>query len=78
MSKYLRAKLAAAVELLALTGCWNKVEDDPIAQRAMSEGIRIINALERYRLAKGSYPDSLDRMTPGYLSAPVPQDRLVE
>jgi len=41
--------------------------------RTMLAGTRTVIAIERYRIAKGALPDSLDALVPAYLSA-VPTD----
>ena len=62
------ALVAVALLLRACLGVFVNKEDEPVANS-------LIEALERYKAAKGIYPPKLDALVPEYLQAlPVPRE----
>ena len=65
----LHDKFIAAVTVPNITKAWQTTAYD----QAMVNEAQIVCALERYHLAHGEYPETLDRLVPQFIEA-IPQD----
>jgi hypothetical protein len=65
----MRRTCAGLIAIAMLSGCsvW-PVNQDPAGMNYRREANQVINALQDYRKAKGTFPPTLAMLTPGYLS----------